>query len=111
MPKKQSGVLGSSPCLNSLAAVFSSVKWGPGKAERVLSRPTAGGAQQAMGPVGSSSSRAPGQPRGHFITRDHKGGNPLRVGGRGVRTPRRPVLKQTAERAEGGSLKKKTMSQ
>lgn len=34
MPKKQSGILGSSPCLNSLASGFSSVKWGPGKAER-----------------------------------------------------------------------------
>lgn len=75
MPKKRSGVLGSSPCLNSLAAVFSSVKRGPGKAERVLARPTARGVQQAMGPVGSSSSRAPGQPRGHFIIGGHRGGS------------------------------------
>lgn len=42
MPKKQSDVLGSSPCLNSLASVFPSVKWGLGRLRGVLSGPIAG---------------------------------------------------------------------
>lgn len=121
MPKKQSGVLGSSPCLNSLASVFSSVKWGLRRLRGVLSGPIAGGAQQAVSPAGSPSSRAPGQPKGHFITGDRKGGSSekpkakeeilcvWRTLGRGA--PPNPVPKKTAEKAEGGSFKKKTMFQ
>lgn len=113
MPKKQPGVLDSSPCLNSLASVFSSVERGLGRLRGVLSRHIAGGSagheSRGLLPL-----RAPGQPKGTTKTallRSPKPrGKSFACGGPwvGVPAPRppNPVPKETAGRAEGGSFKK-----